>query len=46
VKEGESDGAMSSLSSSSSSSQQQQGQVVGKVALVATATAAGIALFL
>jgi len=43
---GESEGAMSSLSSSSSSSQQQQGQVVGKVALVATATATGIALFL
>jgi len=42
AKEGESDGAMSSLSSSSS---QQQG-LVGKVAMVATATAAGIALFL
>jgi len=43
VKEGESDGAMSSLSSSSSSQQQQQGLGVAKVAMVA---AAGIALFL
>jgi len=46
VKEGESDGAMSSLSSSSSSSQQQQGLGVAKAAMVAAATAAGIALFL
>jgi len=48
IVKGESEGAMSSLSSSSSSSQ--QGRVVGKVAMVAvataTATAAGITLFL
>jgi len=46
VKEGESDGAMSSLSSSSSSSQQQHGLGVAKYAMVAAATAAGIVLFL